>query len=186
MDWVLRPEQQREPVGAAGAGAWDGGGAGGVACESVGGGWWWRERGRGPGWGGDGLKGLLLLGMRSVMVGGCVGWLSGRIMGGRGMAFPTHGNHHVTDHGETTIHGLGIIIAATSPDRTSGQGGQNQHSVHTSTAEVGARNTVITVTVTTARGGGTIRVLFALQTYKREETRQPAYQQRYDGAQPTQ
>lgn len=56
------------------------------------------------------------------MVGGCVGWLSGRIMGGRGMVFPTHGNHHVTDHGETTIHGLGIIIAATSPDRTSGQG----------------------------------------------------------------
>lgn len=55
------------------------------------------------------------------------------------MVFPTHGNRHVTDHGETTIHGLGIIIAATSPDRTSGQGGQNQHSVHTSTAEVGGK-----------------------------------------------
>lgn len=55
MGRVLRPEQQREPVGAAGAGARDGGGAGGVACESVGG--WWEGGVRGPGWGDGGLKG---------------------------------------------------------------------------------------------------------------------------------
>ena len=106
MDRLLRPEQQREPVGAAGAGSRDGGGAGGVDCESDGVGWWRREGGvRGTGWRVDGLKGCCFSGRCRLCVGDGVdrsfGWK------GDGMA-QAHGNHHVTGHDETTTHRLGI------------------------------------------------------------------------------
>lgn len=92
--------------------------------------------------------------------------------------FPAHGNHHVTGHDETTTYGLGIIITATSPDRTTGQGGQDQHSVYTSPAEVGARNTV-TATVTVTMAGGVEQFGFCsrYRHTKEREIRQPAYQQ---------